>query len=278
MKKAVALVAVIALALLAAWYFSVRQDQEALEQVEVTPAQPDPEPIEVVQYPVEDITPPRPQAGEVEPPPELPPEEPLPTLGGSDEEVRERAAELGGEQGLTDMLVADFLLARLVATIDSLDTRRVAPPQRPLKPVPGRFTVLESGDQAVISPENAERYTPYVELIAAMDTDQLVSAYLRYYPLLQEAYNGMGYQDAYFNDRAVEILDLLLATPEPRGLIEVTRNEAVWEFTDPELESLAVGQKALLRLSEEDRRTVKARLRELRGALAGAGPALLGED
>ncbi len=57
------------------------------------------------------------------------------------------------------------------------------------------------------------------------------------------------------------------------GLIEVKQNEAVYEFVDPELESLAVGQKALLRLSQEQRQTVKDRLRALRAALAGQAPA-----
>ena len=75
--------------------------------------------------------------------------------------------------------------------------------------MPGRFLVLGSDDDAVISPENAERYAPFVAVIDNLDTDQVVALYLRYYPLLQEAYAGLGKDDDRFNDRVVEILDLL---------------------------------------------------------------------
>ncbi len=275
MKNPFVWIVVIVLAALAAWYFTMRQDQAELARTEVVtaPEPPAPEPGPE-RYPVEDIAPPMPEPQSEEPP--APPPEPLPALEESDQEVRNRAGELAGAQGLDELLVAEFLLGRIVSTVDALDTRRVAPPARPLQPVPGRFEVLKSDERTVMSPKNAERYAPYVQLIADVDTDDLVALYLRYYPLLQEAYLAQGHQDAHFNDRVVDMLDLLLATPEPRGLIEVVQNEAVYEFADPALESLAVGQKALLRLSEEDRRTVKRKLRALRDALAGAGAGLSG--
>jgi hypothetical protein len=275
MKNPLVWIIVIALAALAAWYFTVRQDQAELAQTEVIPAVEPPAPApEPERYPVEDIAPPMPEPEEEEA--MAPPPEPLPALEESDEEVRAEVGELPGAQGLDELLVAEFLLGRIVSTVDALDTRRVAPPARPMQPVPGRFQVLESDDRTVMSPKNAERYTPYVQLIANVETDDLVALYLRYYPLLQEAYLAQGHQDAHFNDRMVDILDLLLTTPEPRGLIEVVQNEAVYEFADPALESLTVGQKALLRLSEEDRRIVKQKLRALRDALAGAGAGLRG--
>lgn len=275
MKKALVIIVLAVLAALAAWWYTLREERAAVEQVEVIPAPaeaPAPEPI---RYPVEEIATPEPETeAQVE---EAPAPDPLPALAESDEVVREQAEQLVAPSALEELLVPDFILSRVVSAVDALDTRRVATPARPLKPVPGRFRVLQSGDEAVISPENAERYTPYVDLVVAADTDQLVSLYLRYYPLLQEAYQGLGKPDAYFNDRAVDMIDLLLATPEPVGLIEVVPNDAVWAFADPELEALPVGQKALLRLSSEDRERVKEKLRELRDALAGAEPGLRGD-
>ena len=267
MKNPLVWIVLVVLAAGAAWYLSVRQDQAEVEQAEVTPVPVAPEP-EPERYPVDDIRMPVPDPGEPEADePEAPPPEPLPALPDSDPEVLARAAALSPE--LEALLIPEFVLSRIVATVDALDGRRVAPPMRPTTSVPGRFLVLESGDDAVISPENAQRYAPFVAVIDKLDTDQLVALYLRYYPLLQEAYAGLGKDDDRFNDRVVEILDLLLATPEPVGLIEVKQNEAVYEFLDPELKSLAVGQKALLRLSQELRQTVKDRLRALRSALAG---------
>ena len=90
--------------------------------------------------------------------------------------------------------------------------------------------------------------------------------------LFQEAYEAQGYPDGYFNDRLVEVIDHLLATPEPRGMLELVQNEANYEYVDEELEALSAGQKALLRLSPEGRQAVKDRMRALRGALAGGPP------
>lgn len=48
---------------------------------------------------------------------------------------------------------------------------------------------------------NAQRYTPYVWAFTHADTDALVGAYTRFYPLFQQAYVELGKPDAYFNDR-----------------------------------------------------------------------------
>jgi hypothetical protein len=141
----------------------------------------------------------------------------------------------------------------------------------PIRPVSGRFAVLSAGDAAVISPENALRYEPYVQLLAATSTEDLLDLYVRYYPLFQEAYEAQGFSNVYFNDRLVAVLDHLLATPQPRELLEVTQNEAVYEYVDESLESLSAGQKALLRLNGEQSTLVRGRLREFRAALAGSG-------
>ena len=37
--------------------------------------------------------------------------------------------------------------------------------------------------------------------------------YKQYYPLFQQAYVDLGYPEGYFNDRLVEVIDHLLATP-----------------------------------------------------------------
>lgn len=273
MKNPLVWIILFLLAAAAAWWLSVRQDQAEVDNAVVIPAPvtPAPEP-EPEQYPVEEIQVPEPEpetAEASEPVPAPPPEAPLPILAESDPEVLEEAAELSPP--LEALLIPEFVLSRVVATVDALDSARVAPSMRPMTSVPGRFTVLEANGQAVISPENAERYAPYVAIIENTDTNAIVALYLRYYPLLQEAYLSLGEGDARFNDRMVEILDHLLAAPEPIGLIEVVQVEANYAFVDPELEALSVGQKALLRLSEEDRATVKDRLRSLRAALAAGG-------
>ncbi len=50
------------------------------------------------------------------------------------------------------------------------------------------------------------------------------------------------------NDRLIEVIDNLLATPDVEGPVYLTKPEAVYLFEDPELEALTAGQKVLLRM------------------------------
>lgn len=270
MGRYLSIVILLVLALAAAWYWSVQRDQREISEATVLPpVEPSPEPDEPeIRYPIENIPRPTPEptGAEVEPEP------PLPPLTESDEEVLDEAEALVGPDPVEQYVVQEMVVSRLVATVDSLTSARVAPIMLPFQSVPGRFQVIGEGDELAISPGNAERYQPYVDLLLEADTDRVLALYRRYYPLFQEAYRGLGYPDAYFNDRLVSVIDHLLQTPEPRGVLELRQNEAVYEFKDEALESLSAGQKMLLRLGYENQRAVKERLREFRAALASAPP------
>jgi hypothetical protein len=114
-----------------------------------------------------------------------------------------------------------------------------------------------------------------VALFEAVDSRQLVSAYVRFYPLLQQAYRDLGVADRRFNDRLVEVIDHLLAAPSPDGPLELVRvpDKPRWAFADPRLEAASIGHKAMIRLGPDQAARVKAKLRELRGLLAGQAPA-----
>jgi hypothetical protein len=92
--------------------------------------------------------------------------------------------------------------------------------------------------------------------------------YKQYYPLFQQAYVDLGYPDGYFNDRLVEVIDHLLATPDIAGPVQLKRPSVNYEFADTELENRSAGQKALIRMGSDNAAVVKAKLRELRKAVA----------
>ena len=105
-----------------------------------------------------------------------------------------------------------------------------------------------------------------------------VALYTRIYPTLQRAYEELGYPKAYLNDRLVEVIDQLLATPEIdvplqvrlptiEGPLRPARPWVLYEFVDPELRSLTSGQKALLRMGSVNERRIKVRLAEIRRLL-----------
>jgi hypothetical protein len=113
---------------------------------------------------------------------------------------------------------------------------------------------------------------------------QAFALYRRLYPSLQQAYEDIGYPKRYFNDRLVEVIDLLLATPAVDGPLKVhlptingplqpERPWVLYEFDDPALQSLAAGQKVLLRMGPVNERRMKTKLAEIRRLLtASAAP------
>lgn len=116
-------------------------------------------------------------------------------------------------------------------------------------------------------------------LAESVNTTRAVDVYLRLYPLLQRAYEELGYPKRYFNDRLIEVINQLLATPnateqaikvqltEVKGSIPSVRPWVRYEFADPALESLSAGQKILLRVGPVNQRRLKAKLAAIRQEL-----------
>ena len=77
------------------------------------------------------------------------------------------------------------------------------------------------GESQFISEGNSLRYEPFVAFVAAVDSARAVDLYRRMYPLLNQAYRELGFRGRSLNDRVFEVIDLLLATPEPSTRLEV---------------------------------------------------------
>ncbi len=196
-------------------------------------------------------------------------QEPLPQLDGSDDAVRAALVESLGKQPVEAFLVPKEFVRRLVALVDSLDRHPVPLEFRPLKHVAGLPIAQAQGpDLFVLQPEDAKRYTPWVTALQSVDTQKLADLYLRYYPLMQKAYEDLGYPGKYFNDRVVQIIDHLLAAPEVDGPIQLVRPKVLFQFADPALEQRSWGQKALIRMGQDNAAAVKAKLGEIRGRIA----------
>ncbi len=189
-----------------------------------------------------------------------------------------------GKKAVDELMQTTDFPRRFVATVDNLGRSQAPPSLWPVQPTSGRFLIDDRDGKVFINASNAERYDPLVRLIEAVELRQAVGLYARIYPLLQQAYQDIGYPKRYFNDRFVEVIDQLLATPEPNAPLQVhltevkgplvsTRPWVRYEFVDPGYEQLSSGQKILLRMGPEPRRRLKARLIELRRELTHApGP------
>ncbi len=194
---------------------------------------------------------------------------PLPPLDDSDGYFLLALADIFGAD-VARIFVSEALIDKFVATVDNLTRSHVSEKMRPVGRLPDPFVVDTSGGigQLYLSPDNYGRYDLLVDLIASSDLEVIAEMYRRFYPLFQQSYERLGYPNAYFNDRVVEVIDHLLLTPEPDEPVGLARPHVLYEFADADLEALSSGQKLLLRMGAEHTASIKRVLRELRALIA----------
>lgn len=245
------------------WQGSRPEKQIAVTEVERQPMPQPPAPPKVL-YPI-----PLP-APVAESPTEAPAEEPpppLPELEESDPLMIETLSRFFPVPRLDELFVLNNLIKRIVVTIDNLPRKEVPLRLLPTRPAQGSFLVEGEGDNAVISPKNYQRYSPLVNLFVAVDTSQAAGVYIRLYPLFQEAYRDLGYPDGYFNDRLVQVIDHLLATPEVEQPVRLKPHITRFRYADPQLEALSAGQKLMIRIGPENAGKIKEKLMDWRQKL-----------
>ena len=193
----------------------------------------------------------------------------LPALDDSDAYFLLEIANNFGP-ALETLLVREAVIDRLVATIDNLPRGKITDQIRPVGQLQEPFSVDADRDGAVVlGISSYARYDAWVAQIYYADLDAVYDTYQRFYPLFQSAYERLGYPNAYFNDRLVEVIDHLLATPEPKQAMVLVRPNVLYEFADPDLEALSSGQKLMLRMGPDNSATLKRILVKFRAKLVG---------
>jgi hypothetical protein len=233
-----------------------------MTQYRIASAPPPPPSIEPA--PVAAVMPPSPPATSAPPatryPIDVPERTPLPPLNASD---RDFVADLGDPM-LARWLIPNDVIRRIVVTVDNLPRKSFPAQMSPVAPTAGMFTVADGG----ISAANAARYAAMVQAFGHVDPEKLVAVYIRWYLRFQDAYRELGFPSGNFNDRLVDTLDMLLATPQITGHLGVVQPKVLWKFANPALEELPAGQKIMLRMGTENAESVNARLLAIRRLIA----------
>jgi hypothetical protein len=202
---------------------------------------------------------------------------PLPPLDASDDAVTKALAALPGAEGLARLLLSRGLVPHIVATVDALPRKTIGASILPLRTPEGVFAVDASSGQPKLDAKNYARYAPYMKIVEAVDSRTLVTWYVHWYPLFQEAYRQLGYPQGYFNDRLIVAIDDMLAAPDAQAPVALVRTaDGHYAFADPTWESLSVGQKLMIRIGPDNERTLKTKLRSIRALLLGKAPELRG--
>ncbi len=258
-KPLIGVAIVVVVAALGAWFYWHRHNAPVpAPPVAAAPTPPAAPPEEAIQHPL--------------PPAADTPPTPLPALSDSDTPFRDALVEAAGGSPAAQYLLPESLIRHIVVTVDNLPRQKVALEKRPVSPAAGAFAATGDELHATLDVANFRRYQPMVEVIRRTDMQQIAAVYLRFYPLFQKAYQDLGYPTGYFNDRLVQVIDVLLATPQVAEPIELARPNVMYVFADPALEARPAGQKLLIRMGPENAAAVKAKLVELRALITAAPP------
>ncbi len=190
----------------------------------------------------------------------------LPALSDSDSLVRDLVGGLSRHAEWLPWLVPEELAMNFVRAVSAVAYDE--PPQsslEPLRPDEG-FSVVRRGQRFYPAETSFRRYDLAVEVFDSIDVAGAARAYERLEPLFERAHDELGYPNE-FADTLELAVTRLLATPMPDALPELRLRVISFEYVDPGLEELGPAQKLLLRLGPDNGDRVRAKVRELYGAL-----------
>jgi hypothetical protein len=202
---------------------------------------------------------------------------PLPELDQSDEPVLTALKDLN-VNGLVEMIIPQEILRKFVRAINVLDEGKIITEYRPVASPQGAFVAdsfnvkvsggelgeQQEAEQFRVSPKNYLRYTLFVQVISALDSDSAVSLYRHYYPLLNKAHQELGMSKHNFHSVLIRAIDRVLAAPDASGDLILIRPKVYFEFADPALEKSSAVHKLMLRMGPDNAAKVKASLRNAR--------------
>lgn len=196
----------------------------------------------------------------------------LPTVQQSDKSIQQAMSNLNIKKSLSNLVFIENFIQRFVVTIDNLPEKRVPRAHLPLAPIKGRYIVAGTTEAPQTSSQNQARYNEHVQLIENLDQDLVIKIYIHFYPLFQTAFEQLGYRNAYFNDRLINVIDHLLETPSPTEPILLSQPAVLYIYADPLLEKLSSGQKTLLRVGPNHRGKLLRILKSYREKLTNLQP------
>ncbi|MEM7480191.1 MAG: DUF3014 domain-containing protein [Acidobacteriota bacterium] len=195
--------------------------------------------------------------------------EPLPPIEDSDAFIGNLLGELSASPLVADIQRRGNLVRRLVAAVENIAGGVNPAPHfgglSPREP----FRVVEGADGTRIDPRSYARFDRYAAAFGAMDAAEIVALLRRVEPLLDRAFQDLGYPGESFEDPVERAIARLRSTPVPEEPPRVRLDVTTYEFVDPNLEALSPAQKVLIRMGPENARRVIRKLGEVEQVLEG---------
>ena len=234
-------------------------------QVEQTPAQIEPEPQIVEEAEPELPAEPEPVETPMVTAPPKPDKPALPDLNKSDALVKSDIESAYQRPQIDALFNQEDLIRKFVVFVDNAAQGSLAQQFSPVvKPKSDLKVIATSNDQYILDPQSFNRYDPYVSIFTLTNTETLVDYFKKFQPLINQAYEEIGYSGDDFEQSLIDAIDIALATPLVEGEIKLVAPSAMYKFADPELEALQPIQKLLIRMGPKNQLKVQAALEKIR--------------
>jgi|GEM_PF-1194416 len=206
--------------------------------------------------------------------------DPLPKLGESDSFIGTELSQL--HEKLRELATPEEFARKFVRAVYNAYKGRVVQQYRPLDGPNTGMKGKKTGQKTRVKTKKGivdtevylprasdfERYKTHALISKAVPAEQISKVYIKYYPLLQQAYGELGEGPEQFHSVMLGALDNLLSTPDVSDeKLELIQTSIVFKFKDEQLESLPATQKLLLRMGEENRSAIKNAVQALHNTL-----------
>lgn len=195
-------------------------------------------------------------------------------LAMSDAAVREFALALSVDPEFAKWLLTKDLIRKFVVSVDNVANGLSPKPHIDFYGPAGDFRVARTKTGTFVDPASYTRYAAVVGIIQSLDPTAAARLYRAVDPLIQEAYNELGYPGVDFDDTLVRAMGELLETPVVDGPVRLEQKVLSYAMTDPALEGLSPAQKQLLRFGPKGVQAAHDKIKALAGAL-GIAPSKL---
>lgn len=207
-----------------------------------------------------------------EPEPDIPPvTAPEPTIELSLAEANTQLAER-----LSELQIAPIdeqfarkpnAIERSVAIADILRQGEVPYKLLPVARPKQKFPFADNGLAVTMDPAGFARYDGLTNTLSKLDVNTTITLFREYQSTIEQAWQALGYADKSVEPALLEVLELIMLTPDIQLDARLLRDEANWVYEDESLEKLPALQKQIMRMGPENAERLKALARDLRGGL-----------
>jgi len=200
----------------------------------------------------------------------------LPTLDESDLWLQEKLPTITWRKELLKLVINEDMIRRLVVFTDNFAQGMIAYEHSPLVKPTSSFSareIIENGTTLIKWDEtSSRRFSLYVDLLRSVDSEELVSWYFELKPLIDQAYQELGYPGENFTDIMQDAITKVLDMELPKERLELIRPSVMYQFKNKEIEKLDDVDKLLLRLGKENLLVLKSVLLEFNEKLSRGRP------